>query len=134
MADFYSSWVKENFNEDATTSCDQMAVDKRGLLNRIDTHTDHNSRDPGVLHFYLANFRPTWTDCTCEGYYAENFGMSLWSKPKDGDDVDAVTSVTDLCDFLFPQVLRAVQTLARLLAFQSPPKPLYVVVVKFPHV
>ena len=32
MADFYSSWVKENFNEDATTSCDQMAVDKRGLL------------------------------------------------------------------------------------------------------
>ena len=91
MADFYSSWVKENFNEDATTSCDQMAVDKRGLLNRIDTHTllkDHNSRDPGTLHFYLANFRPTWTDCTCEGYYAENFGMSLWSKPKDGDDID----------------------------------------------
>ena len=85
MADFYSSWVKENFNEDATTSCDQMAVDKRGLLNRIDTHTllkDHNSRDPGTLHFYLANFRPTWTDCTCEGYYAENFGMSLWSKPR----------------------------------------------------
>ena len=39
MADFYSSWVKENFNEDATTSCDLMAVDKRGLLNRIDTQT-----------------------------------------------------------------------------------------------
>ena len=91
MANFYSTWIRENFNEDAKTSCDRMAVDKRGLLNRIDTHTllkDHNSRDPNTLHFYLANFRPTWTDCTCEGYYAENFGMSLWIKPKDGDDVD----------------------------------------------
>ena len=38
--------------------------------------------------FTPINFRPTWTDCTCEGYYAENFGMSLWSKPKDGDDID----------------------------------------------
>ncbi|MDI1495156.1 MAG: hypothetical protein K8823_462 [Cenarchaeum symbiont of Oopsacas minuta] len=91
MANFYSSWLYENFNEDFDIICDQMAVDKRGLLNRIDTHTllqDHKLRGSDTLHFYLTNFRPTWTDCTCEGYYAENFGMSLWLRPKKDDDVD----------------------------------------------
>jgi hypothetical protein len=29
-----------------------------------------------------------WTDCiACEGYYAENFGMVLWKKPQDENDI-----------------------------------------------
>jgi len=28
-----------------------------------------------------------WTDCTCEGYFAENFGMVWWEKNDKKDDI-----------------------------------------------
>ncbi len=86
MALFYKKWLKDMFSVDVQVQSDQMIVPKQSLIRRLDTAVlveDHKSRGPDVFHFYLSNFRPMWTDCTCEGYYAENFAMILWVKPKD---------------------------------------------------
>ncbi len=88
MAKFFAVWAKEKFSKDFTIQSDIMITKPRGLFRRLDTHTlidDHRSRGQDIYHFYLAHFRPFWTDCTCEGYHAENFGMIWWQKPKDDD-------------------------------------------------
>jgi hypothetical protein len=88
MAQFYKKWIQDTFSLDYDVKCDQMIVPKQSLLRRLDTAVlveDHKSRDKNTFHFYLANFRPMWTDCTCEGYYAENFAMVLWVKPKEDE-------------------------------------------------
>lgn len=89
MSQFYKKWIKDTFSTDVDVQSDQMITPKSGLLQRIDTSTlleDHRKRGQEIFHFYLCNFRPLWTDCTCEGYHAENFGMSLWQRPKDQND------------------------------------------------
>jgi hypothetical protein len=90
MAQFYKKWIKDTFSQNIDVQSDQMITEKRSVLQRIDTATlldDHRSRGREIFHFYLCNFRPLWTDCTCEGYYAENFGMVFWQRPKDDDSV-----------------------------------------------
>ncbi len=90
MAQFYKKWIKDVFSEDVDIQCDVMATGKASLLRKIDISAlleDHRNRGTDIFHFYLSHFRPLWTDCTCEGYYAENFGMTLWQKPKDQNDI-----------------------------------------------
>jgi hypothetical protein len=90
MAQFYKNWIKNTFSKDVEVQCDEMIVQKQSLLQRPDTSAllaDHRNRGKDIFHFYLCYFRPLWTDCTCEGYYAENFGMTLWQKPKDQSDI-----------------------------------------------
>jgi len=85
MSCFFQSWIQDKFARDVDVQCDIMPTDKRSLLQRLDTHTllaDHRNRGNDVFHFYMCHFRPTWTDCTCEGYYAENFGMVFRQKRK----------------------------------------------------
>lgn len=85
MGNFYGHWIRDTFAKDVEVTCDEMIVGKRGMLERIDTHTllrDHRSRGEETYHFYLTYFRPLWTDCTCEGYHAENFGMAHWQRPR----------------------------------------------------
>ena len=89
MAQFYKIWIKENFSKEVDVQCDEMVTHQRSIFDRLDTHTivkDHKSRGEETYHFYLCHFRPTWTDCTCEGYHAENFGMIFWQKPKEKFD------------------------------------------------
>ena len=84
MAGFYKTWIKEKSGLDYGILCDVMLTDPRSILRRLDTHDlvrDHERRGRDTYHFYLAHFRPFWTDCTCEGYHAENFGMVLWHPP-----------------------------------------------------
>ena len=86
MARFFAHWARSEFSQDFDPRSDMMAVPPRGPLRRLDTHDlldDHRSRGQGTYHFYLANFRPFWTDCTCEGYHAENFGMVWWRRSGD---------------------------------------------------
>jgi hypothetical protein len=88
MTKFYKKWIKDTFSVDVDVQSDQMIVPKQSLLRRLDTAAlveDHKNRGKDTFHFYLCNFRPMWTDCTCEGYYAENFAMTLWIKPKYDD-------------------------------------------------
>lgn len=89
MAQFYKVWIKEKFGKDFDIQCDELITKRRSLFQKLDTHTllqDHKQRGSDIYHFYLCHFRPLWTDCTCEGYYAENFGMIHWQQPKDPHD------------------------------------------------
>ena len=87
MARFFGSWASEAFSADMDVRYDEMVTGRRGLFGRLDTHAvvrDHRERGESAYHFYLCNFRPTWTDCTCEGYHAPNLGMILWQRPRGG--------------------------------------------------
>ena len=78
MAQFYKVWIKEKFGRDYEIQCDELITQPRSILQRLDTHTlvrDHYQRGKDTYHFYLTHFKPLWTDCTCEGYHAENFGL-----------------------------------------------------------
>lgn len=90
MSQFYKKWIKDTFDVQVEVQCDEMITQKTNVLQRPDTSAlleDHRSRGQDKFHFYLCHFRPLWTDCTCEGYYAENFGMMLWQKPKTQNDI-----------------------------------------------
>ena len=89
MSQFYKEWIKRNFSKDVEVQSDEMITKPNGLLQKLDTYQllrDHRERGEDIYHFYLTHFRPWWTDCTCEGYHSENFGMSLWNTPKNEDD------------------------------------------------
>jgi len=89
MANFYKIWIKEKFGKDFEIQCDELITKPRSLFEKLDTPIllkDHEQRGRQIYHFYLCHFKPIWTDCTCEGYHAENFGMIWWQPPKDPAD------------------------------------------------
>jgi len=89
MSQFYKVWIKEKFGKDYEIQCDELITKPRSIFHRLDTHTllrDHDQRGNDIYHFYLTHFRPFWTDCTCEGYHAENFGMMFWQPLKELND------------------------------------------------
>ena len=89
MAQFYKVWIYEKFGKKYEIKCDELITESRSILQRIDTHTlvrDHQQRGKDIYHFYLTYFKPLWTDCTCDGYHAENFGLVFWQKPKEEND------------------------------------------------
>ena len=90
MAEFYKNWIKQYFLKDFEIQTDQMITKPRSILQRLDIPTlvqDHSERGEDIYHFYLCYFRPIYTDCTCEGYHAENFSMVWWQQPKNFEDV-----------------------------------------------
>ena len=90
MSQFYKVWIKEKFGKDYEIQCDEMITKPRSFFQRLDTPTllrDHEQRGKDIYHFYLTHFRPFWTDCTCEGYHAENFGMVCWQPFKESNDI-----------------------------------------------
>ena len=89
MSKFYKVWIKEKFGRDCEIKCDEMITKPRSILQRLDTHTlvrDHEQRGKEIYHFYLTHFRPLWTDCTCDGYHAENFGLVFWQPLKESNN------------------------------------------------
>ncbi|RNJ80678.1 MAG: hypothetical protein D9C04_00455 [Nitrosopumilus sp. B06] len=111
MAKFFQSWIKEKFDIHYTIQCDQLATKPRSILDRLDTSTmirDHEQRGKDIYHFYLTHFRPLWTDCACEGYHAENFGMAYWVEPKDQSDTlhMAEKNCTTVSHELLHEILR----------------------------
>ncbi len=89
MSQFFKVWIKEKFGKDFEIQCDELITKPRSILQKLDTPTlirDHQQRGKEIYHFYLCHFRPIWTDCTCEGYHSENFGMIWWQSPKDSHD------------------------------------------------
>ena len=89
MSQFFKQWIKEKFGKEFEVQCDELITKPRSLLQKLDTPTlirDHEYRGKDTYHFYLCHFKPIWTDCTCEGYHAENFGMVWWQSPKDPND------------------------------------------------
>ena len=113
MANFYQKWIKEKFSIEFDIKCDEMITKPRKFFQRLDTHSlaqDHKQRDKDTYHFYLCHFRPLWTDCTCEGYHAENFGMIKWVIPEDPNNTtflaqrNCVVVSHELCHELLRQV------------------------------
>ena len=105
MSKFFQKWIQEKFSKKLEVKCDIMTTKRRSIFQKLDIPTlvrDHNERDPKVFHFYLSPFRPIWTDCTCEGYHAENFGM-IWWRPIDEKVSDTLQHMEEkkLC-FGFP--------------------------------
>ena len=88
MAQFYKIWIEKTFAKKIEVQADQMPV-TTSLFNRINMGSllnDHRKRGESIYHFYLTYFRPLWTDCTCEGYHAENFSMVWWQSVAKKDD------------------------------------------------
>jgi len=84
MSRFYHWWIKRYFNIDFTVDADILPVVPGKLFDRMSLEyliRDHNERGKSIFHFYLAYFKPLWTDCQTEGYSAENFGMIHWKRP-----------------------------------------------------
>jgi hypothetical protein len=84
MARFYHWWIKHYFHMDFTVDADILPVIPGKLFDRMSVNylvRDHNQRGKTIHHFYLAYFRPFWTDCQTEGYSSENFGMIYWRRP-----------------------------------------------------
>lgn len=89
MAKFFQKWIQENFSKSYEIQCDEMITKPRSVLQKLDTPAllrDHEQRGKEIYHFYLTHFKPFWTDCTCEGYHAENFGMVFWQSLKESND------------------------------------------------
>ncbi len=85
MAEFYQFWIKKNFAIDVEINCD-ILITKKNIIQRLDIPLlmkDHFNRGEQIYHFYLCYFKPIWTDCSCDGYHAENFGMVWWQHAKD---------------------------------------------------
>ena len=90
MAHFYKMWIETTFSRKIEIQVDEMISRSGRRFGIIDVPTileDHRSRGEDIFHFYLAFFRPLWTDCTCEGYYSDNFGMVKWEKSTQKDDI-----------------------------------------------
>ena len=84
MARFYHWWIKHYFHMDFTVDADILPVIPGKLFDRMSVNylvRDHNQRGKTIHHFYLAYFKPFWTDCQTEGYSSENFGMIYWGRP-----------------------------------------------------
>ena len=76
---------KKSLAKTMMIQCDEMITKPTSIFQRLDTHTllrDHEQRGKDIYHFYLTHFRPLWTDSTCEGYHAENFGMVFGKNQK----------------------------------------------------
>ena len=90
MAHFYRIWIEKTFSQKIEVQADEMIASSRSRFRIVDTPAileDHRSRGEGIFHFYLTYFRPLWTDCTCEGYFSDNFGMVQWEKSPQKDDI-----------------------------------------------
>lgn len=92
MSRFFGFWIRDTFGITYDIQCDELIIPRaategpRNILQRINMHTlvkDHERRGKDIYHFYLTYFRPLWTDCTCEGYHSENFGLAYWQTPDD---------------------------------------------------
>jgi hypothetical protein len=86
MSRFYHWWIKHSYNIQFSVEADILPVITGKLFDRMSVSylaRDHSKRGNTIYHFYLAYFKPFWTDCNTEGYSSENFGMIHWKRPND---------------------------------------------------
>jgi hypothetical protein len=84
LSRFYHWWIKYYFDLDFIVEADILPVVPGRLFDRMSIsylQRDHKERGKSIYHFYLAYFKPLWTDCPTEAYSSENFGMVQWKRP-----------------------------------------------------
>ena len=87
MARFYKWWAQHYFDVRLPVEADILPVIPGRMFDRMSLGylvRDHSERGSHIYHFYLAYFKPLWTDCNTEGYTAENLGIAWWQRPDDG--------------------------------------------------
>jgi hypothetical protein len=83
LSRFFRWWIKRCFDMDFTVEADILPVIPGRLFDRMSIsylQRDHKDRGKSIYHFYLAYFKPLWTDCPTEAYSSENFGMVQWKR------------------------------------------------------
>ncbi|MEM3094291.1 MAG: hypothetical protein QXX64_01505 [Nitrososphaera sp.] len=87
MSRFFKWWAQRYFDVELPVEADILPVIPGKLFDRMSLAylvRDHSERGNDIYHFYLAYFKPFWTDCNTEGYTAENIGMAWWQRPDSG--------------------------------------------------
>ena len=87
MSRFFKWWMKRYFEVSMSVEADILPVIPGRLFDRMSLAyliRDHEERGNDVFHFYLAYFKPFWTDCNTEGYAAKNLGIAWWQRPEEG--------------------------------------------------
>lgn len=86
MARFYKWWTQHYFDLKLPVEADILPVIPGKVFDRMSLAylvRDHAERGENIYHFYLAYFKPFWTDCNTEGYTAKNLGIAWWQRPDD---------------------------------------------------
>lgn len=89
MARFFKWWIKRYYDYDIAVEADILPVVPGKLFDRMSLALllrDHEGRGTDTYHFYLAGFKPFFTDCKTEGYTTDNFGMAFWQRPEEGGE------------------------------------------------
>jgi hypothetical protein len=84
MARFFKWWAQRYFDIKLPVEADILPVVPGKMFDRMSLAylvRDHSERGNQIYHFYLAYFKPFWTDCNTEGYTAENLGIAWWQRP-----------------------------------------------------
>jgi hypothetical protein len=92
MSRFFKWWMKRYFEVEMPVEADILPVIPGKLFDRMSVAyliRDHEERGNDVLHFYLAYFKPFWTDCNTEGYTSKNLGITWWERPEGGGSESA---------------------------------------------
>lgn len=87
MTRFFKWWAQRYFDVKLSVQADILPVIPGKLFDRMSLAyllRDHSERGDHIYHFYLAYFKPFWTDCNTEGYTAQNLGIAWWQRP-DGE-------------------------------------------------
>lgn len=84
MTRFFKWWMQHYFDTKLPVEADILPVIPGKLFDRVSLAyllRDHSERGDYTYHFYLAYFKPFWTDCNTEGYTAQNLGITWWRRP-----------------------------------------------------
>lgn len=84
MSRFFKWWARRYFDVDLAVQADILPVVPGIVFDRISVAyliRDHSQRDKDTFHFYLAYFKPLFTDCNTEGYTAPSIGIAWWQRP-----------------------------------------------------
>jgi hypothetical protein len=95
MSRFFKWWIKRQFGEDVSVDADILPVIPGKLFDRMSLAyllRDHNQRGSSTFHFYLAYFKPMWSDCKLDTYHSDNFGLATWRRPKTFSSLDDVNA------------------------------------------
>jgi hypothetical protein len=86
MARFFRWWARRYFAIGLTVQADILPVVPGKLFDRMSIAyliRDHSQRGKDIFHFYLAYFKPLFTDCNTEGYTAPSIGIAWWQRPSE---------------------------------------------------
>ena len=84
MTRFFKWWTRRYFDISLPVQADILPIVPGKLFDRMSVAyliRDHSERGQDTFHFYLAYFKPLFTDCNTEGYTAPGIGIAWWQRP-----------------------------------------------------